>query len=162
MLSLILFRFGWGKPVPVNPANFRKLRRDSILVGLAGVTANLVLALAFGGLIWLLIFFLPGLFLSRPGVLLGRMLLQVVIINLVLMLFNLLPIPPLDGFGVLSDILNVRGRPWQRFLTEYGFVILLLSLVLGLPGKFLSGTLMGAVHGIMAGLYGITNWWVLL
>jgi Zn-dependent protease len=162
MIALILVRFGWGKPVQVNPANFGNRRRDSILVGLSGVTANLLLAVLFGGIIFLSVKFAPDFFQSGFGGLVGVILIQVVIINITLMLFNLLPIPPLDGFGVLSDIFNLHGTPFYAFVYQNSFLILMVAIILGLPGKLLSGPLLYIVDWIMGGIYGVSGWWLLL
>lgn len=162
MLALILVRFGWGRPVIVNPANFKSRRRDSILVGLSGVTANLLLAILFGGIIFLSGAVSPVFFNSAFGGLVGAVLIQVVVINVTLMLFNLLPIPPLDGFGVLSDLFHLHGTRFYTFVQQYSFPILMTAILLGLPSKILSGPLIYIVDWIMAGLYGVTGWWMLL
>lgn len=162
LIALILVRFGWGRPVQVNPANFRNRRRDSILVGLSGVMANLILAILFGGMIFLSTKFAPGFFNSGFGGLIGVILIQVVIINITLMLFNLLPIPPLDGFGVLSDIFNLHETRFYAFVYQNSFLILMAAIILGLPGKLLSGPLVYIVDWIMSGLYGMSGWWLLL
>jgi len=162
LIALILVRFGWGRPVQVNPANFGNRRRDSILVGLSGVTANLLLAVLFGGIIFLSTKLAPDFFAGGFGQSVGVVLIQVVIINITLMLFNLLPIPPLDGFGVLSDILNLQGTRLHGFVYQNSFLILMVAILLGLPGKLLSGPLLYIVNWIMAGIYGLPGWWMLL
>lgn len=162
LIALIFIRFGWGKPVMVNPQNYKNQRRDSILVGLAGVSANLVMALVFGGIIFLMILFFPAFLVTGFGQMVGYMLIQVVIINITLMLFNLLPIPPLDGFGVLADVFKLHDTNFYRIVYQNSMLILMVAIVLGLPGKLLSGPLVSIVNLIMAGIYKIPNWWVLL
>ncbi len=162
LVALILVRFGWGKPVVVNPDNFKNRRRDSIVVGLAGVTANLLLAVVFGGIIAGSARLAPDFFGGGFGSLVGMVLIEVVIINITLMLFNLLPIPPLDGFGVLSDALNLHGTRFYRAVYDNSFMILMVAILLGLPGKLLSGPLVSIVDWIMSGLYGFSSWWALL
>jgi Zn-dependent protease len=101
--------FGWARPVPVNPRNFRNYKRGDIIVSLAGVTVNLILAILFifllAGAEWMLRFF-PDLAASWQ--ILGAMAWYGVQINLVLMIFNLIPIPPLDGSHVFYYLLPVR------------------------------------------------------
>ena len=139
-LCFLMFRFGWAKPVPVNPHNFRRPSRDNILVSIAGVSANFLSALALA-----LVFRIVVLAYGESKViaeLLSRqpssictvlMLLQIgVFINLVLIFFNLIPIPPLDGSHVLEELL-----PWdlrQRYVSTvkmYGPFILIAFVIIG-------------------------------
>jgi len=103
--------FGWAKPVPVNPANLRNLRRDNAIISAAGPLANLILAILSGIAIRILI-----IFSTQTGDLLNfvfNLLYLLIIINIYLMLFNLLPIPPLDGSGILQGILT--PRTWYKY-----------------------------------------------
>lgn len=162
MIALIFIHFGWGKPVVINPRNFKNQRRDSILVGLSGVTMNFVLALFFGGVILLVNTFSSSFFNGGFGHTVGYVLMQVVIINITLMLFNLLPIPPLDGFGVVADIFNLHGTNFYRMVYQNSMMILMVAIILGLPGKLLSGPLVTIVNFIMSGIYNLPGWWALL
>lgn len=117
------FMFGWAKPVPINPLNFRDRRWGGLKVAIAGPLSNLAIALAFG----LAIRFLPVLQASPA---MGQLVSFVVIINIVLALFNLIPVPPLDGSHILFSFLP---RSWEGIriaLSQYGFVILLAFLFL--------------------------------
>src|SRR5690606_4668741 len=101
--------FGWAKPVPINPRNFRNFKRGDILVSLAGVTVNFFLAIAFTVVMALaewLIRLTPEL--APTGLILRGMAEYGVIINFVLMLFNLIPIPPLDGSHVFAYLLPTK------------------------------------------------------
>ena len=118
--------FGWAKPVPVNPANFRQYRAGDIRVSLAGIVSNLGLAALFtllGGVI--------GALLGSGGVLLFvcRM---AVYVNLALAFFNLIPIPPLDGSHVLYQLLPPRFAEAYQSAGRYGFLVILV-LVFFLP-----------------------------
>jgi len=117
--SLIGFGFGWAKPVPVNPRYFHNPARGMFQVALAGPLTNLALAAIFG----LSIRFSNWQYLS-PGVQL--LLLLGVMINLGLFLFNLIPVPPLDGSKVLAYFLHGRAYGNYLRLQQYGFLILLL------------------------------------
>jgi len=113
------FLIGWAKPVPVNPLNFRDLRRGEIFVSLAGVGANFVLALAFA-----VLYHVSGAIFSNPWAM------QIfefgVQINLVLAVFNLLPVPPLDGSKVLIALLPYEAaRSFEQIGFQYGFLIIL-------------------------------------
>ncbi len=124
--------FGWAKPVPVDPRNFRNYRRGDILVSLAGIAVNLLLVVAFTGLMvaaaWLGNAGHAGVAdaLYRAGAL-G------VLLNLILALFNLIPIPPLDGSHVVAHALPPALRGRYREMGRYGLGVLLLALFL-LPG----------------------------
>lgn len=145
-LALLFVGFGWGKPVPVNPVYFRRPRRDDICVSLAGIIANLITATAFGLPVR---FGLAGVYAPTFAV--------IVQLNLILAFFNLIPIFPLDGSHVLSDLLPAReARKLGEFYTRYGFILLLLLVTLGrpvltilvsLPVAILSALLLGIPGG---------------
>lgn len=149
------FILGWAKPVPVNPRNFRNYRKGDILVSLAGVAANLVLAFVFAfllvGVMWLqrglpaqADWWQPMLEMFRYGV----------IINLVLIVFNLVPIPPLDGSHVFYHLLPPELGARYRALGMYGIFLVLGFLWLG--GFRLLAPLIGALMAVvmsMAGLF---------
>ena len=119
IVALIFVGFGWGRPVQVNPFAFRKNRRlSNLLVDVAGVVTNFIIAFICAGLL----FFIHNDTLST-------LVYYIVYINLVLMIFNLLPIPPLDGFGIITEIFDFRRYSWYQPLYNNGFFILLLILV---------------------------------
>lgn len=118
--------FGWAKPVPINPYNFRDQKYGSAKVALAGPGANLALALFFG----FLLRFLPD-FLFLPG--LGSMFSFIVYINLLLAVFNLLPIPPLDGSHILFTFLPPSAERIKIFLSQFGFFLLLFFIFFLFP-----------------------------
>mgnify|MGYP001573167655 FL=1 len=127
LLPLFLFLvnspilFGSAKPVPVNFMNLRDPKRDMALVSLAGVGANFVMALAFA---------LPIRFglisAGAPGY---EILLQAVLLNLVLGIFNLIPIPPLDGSKVLASLVSDEMMHKILSLERYGFLLIILFLL---------------------------------
>ena len=123
--SLVLtgspFVVGWAKPVPVNPYNFRDQRWGSLKVSLAGPLVNFSLAVVFGFLIR---------FVALPETTL-TLFSFIVIYNFVLALFNLIPIPPLDGSHVLFSVLPARFNAFKIFLHQYGMFILLALMLSG-------------------------------
>jgi Zn-dependent protease len=129
-LVLILTRtIGWAKPVPVNPRYFKNPRRDMLWVSLAGPAANLIAAIALVVLLHLVIFIWSTLgpnqtssFFFRPFAL---MLSRGVFINVVLAVFNIIPVPPLDGSKILSGLLPLRQAYQFEKLEPYGFIILM-------------------------------------
>lgn len=133
VIAFIIMKIGWAKPVPVNPSYFKDPRKGMLLVALAGPGANLLLAIASALLVKLLIAvqILP-LFILRP---VGSMLVASVWINIMLAVFNCLPIPPLDGSKVLMGILPPdMARSYEK-LEPFGFILLLFLFYIGLLGK---------------------------
>ena len=126
LLCIIFIGFGWGKPVMVNPMNFRNRRRDEIIVSLAGVVTNFVLAVIFSAILGLMVNINSHLFLWST---MGAILLNIVRINIVLMVFNLIPVPPLDGFNVLAEILRIKYTDTYYMLYNNGMWILLILIV---------------------------------
>ena len=125
---LLFIGFGWGKPVIFNPLNLKNPKRDAALISLAGPMSNLVLAVILslvsrlfiaGGMLWVFLYFL-------------------VLYNLMLGFFNLIPLGPLDGnkivFGFLPNNLAVQWAEFQK----YSMYILIIMIVLGLTGKILN------------------------
>ena len=108
-VSLLLLGFGWAKPVPVSTRYFKHFRRDDIFVSLAGVTMNFLTAFVFLFLTWGLMFRVPSLYASDNF---WRIMSGVVSVNLSLMVFNLIPIYPLDGSHVLESLCM---RRWPKF-----------------------------------------------
>ncbi|HAF59984.1 MAG TPA: site-2 protease family protein [Clostridiales bacterium UBA9856] len=151
-LALIFIGFGWGRPVVINPNNFRKPRRDELLVSLAGVTMNLILAFIFMGTIRLLYEFALGFMLPDLGMILQDILIWVVHINIVLMVFNLLPIPPLDGFNVLTQIFNLRNTEFYYRVYDKGFLILMILIVFNVTGRILTPAVSN-IYTLLAGIF---------
>jgi len=123
---------GWAKPVPVNPRNFRNYKRGDILVSLAGIVSNLGLVVVFTLLLAATLVAAqaaPGM-ATTWGILLA-MFRMGIFLNILLALFNLLPIPPLDGSHVFYYLLPVRLAVRYRELGRYGMLILFAILFLG-------------------------------
>ncbi|MBI5642399.1 MAG: site-2 protease family protein [Deltaproteobacteria bacterium] len=132
--------FGWAKPVPINPRNFKHISRDMMWVAIAGPLSNLALA-AVSAVIFK-IFLMGGFdFLSavpgayRPLYLMAEL---SIVLNVSLAVFNMVPIPPLDGSKVLSNLLPARNAFAFSRLEPYGFMILLVLIMSGLLNKLVS------------------------
>lgn len=128
--ALAGFMIGWGKPVPVDPSNLRNPRRDDTLIALAGPAMNLLLAFLLTGVA------VGGLLISKhtvghTGEVIIAIANQLVMVNLMLAFFNLIPIPPLDGSHVVKNVIDMSYETYWR-LTQFGFVAIIL--VLNVPG----------------------------
>ncbi len=150
------FLFGWAKPVPVNTSNLRGGRRDMARVSISGPLANLLLAIV-SALIYHLIlwatrngWFVEGAFLSFVVEPLFYMAYYSVRFNLVLMMVNLLPVPPLDGGHFLMGVLPLRLSAGLKRIEPYGILVLLLLLASGAWGY-----LFAPVFRALLGLLGI-------
>jgi len=127
-LMLLFFRFGWGKPVPFDPFNLRHPKRDTALISLAGPASNLILALVCA----LILKLIPTAFIT------SIILIPIIIMNVNLAIFNLLPIPPLDGAKILYGFLPMNwADEYNDFMGSYGTILLIL-LILPIGGASLA------------------------
>lgn len=123
-IMFLLFRFGWAKPVPVNFNNLRRGEKSVLLVSLAGPFANFILAFLVS-IVWRINIPFPIGFI--------RFCIELALLNIFLGIFNLIPIPPLDGSHVLEVILPYKYRRYYQFLEIYGiFILIALILTNGL------------------------------
>ncbi len=141
-LAFIVIKIGWAKPVPVNPVYFRNPRKDMLWVALAGPAANLLLAIVSAVLLRLIIA-LAGVIPFSPAlqaivVPFSWMLVASVWINLVLCVFNFLPIPPLDGSRILAGLLPADIARSYASYEKYGFVLVLILAFSGLLSRIIS------------------------
>ncbi len=138
-IAFFIFHFGWAKPVPVNPIHFRNPQKDMLWVALAGPATNFIMAIISAmatKAVWLLARSIPYSALGEAILVpLNHSLIASVWINLVLCIFNFLPIPPLDGSRILTGILPPNlARSYASF-ERYGFIILILLAVTGVLSK---------------------------
>ena len=138
-IAFFFIKFGWAKPIPVNPNYFKNPRKDMLWVALAGPVTNLMVAIASAILtkgLWMLANILPYSTASEAILVpLNSMLIASVWINLVLCIFNFLPIPPLDGSRILMGLLSDNlARSYMR-VERFGFVIILVLAFSGLLSK---------------------------
>lgn len=118
-VMLLLIRFGWGKPVQFDPYNLKNPKRDSALISIAGPISNLSLALILSLIIRLNLLPITGV----------QILLPFIFMNVVLAIFNLIPIHPLDGFKIVGGLLpNDQAKEWYS-LEKYGMLLLLLFIL---------------------------------
>jgi len=142
---LIITRtIGWAKPVPINPNNFKNLKRGLVLVAIAGPAVNFILAFGF----WLIFKFI--LYLNPLGHSLWQQYLVYplflissagVVVNIILGVFNLIPIPPLDGSKILAYFLPAQWLYQYLQMEKYGFILLLVLILSGGFSTILNGIL---------------------
>ena len=137
VIALLFIGFGWGIPVEIDPRHYKNRRSGELLVSLAGVTANLITAVIFALIFRLAESHMSYAFYQGAGQVLMQILLYVVYINLVLMVFNLIPVPPLDGFGVITQIFRLERYEWYWKIYQYGQPILLLLIFFNSPSKII-------------------------
>lgn len=143
--------FGWAKPVPVNFANLRRPKQDMLWVAAAGPGANLAMALAWA-LAMKIGLMAPGNAFALPLALMGA---AGVLVNLILLVLNLLPLPPLDGGRILVSLLPHRLAWAVSRLEPYGILILLALLFTGVLGAIL-WPLIGFMLTLIADAYGVS------
>jgi Zn-dependent protease len=136
-LMFIVIKIGWAKPVPINPYNFKDPKKDVIIVGAAGPISNFLMA-------WVVAILAKTLPIS--GWAWYSITQSFVFINIALAVFNLLPIPPLDGSRIFTQYLPYE---WQENLERYGFVILLIVLLFP-PIQYLFVSLINAIYGLIS------------
>lgn len=129
------FAFGWAKPIPVNTRNLAKPRRDMAIVAVAGPMANLLMAI-----FWIILLGLFGNLISDPNIRDGFVTMAKIglVFNVILMVLNLLPIPPLDGGRVLAGVTPLSVSSILDRIEPYGFMIVLGLLILGVLDKILA------------------------
>lgn len=147
------FLFGWGKPVPVNYRNLKHLKHDAMWIALAGPASNIFLAVIFAFVFLQFDKFVPTLaeHMNPYSVkLIEEALLQILMLNLALCFFNLIPIEPLDGSKILFGLLpNPYGAQVDRFTSRYGTMILLILIFTGAIGFVLKPILLLCLHVLL-------------
>lgn len=143
---------GWGKPTPVNPRNWTRYKLANVMVSVAGVLANLILLII--GIVLAKVLFIYGF---TPNDLFGgatnplaMFVSNLMLLNLSLFVFNLLPFPPLDGSKILSTFLPPSTQPIFDFLEQFGFLILMFLIYIGVFRFILYPFLMGLVYVLYA------------
>jgi Zn-dependent protease len=147
LLMLMLYRFGWAKPVPVNPHNMRDPGKGMALTALAGPVSNIAMGAVFA-LLWSMR--VPQLFGPALAPHVVAMLQAGLAINASLAVFNLLPLPPLDGSRIVSWLADTERLGWWQWLESYGPLVLMLVLVSGIGGMLIAGPADGLIGVLLS------------
>lgn len=137
-VCLLFAGFGWGIPVQIDPRYYKRRRLDEMLVAFAGVAMNFLIAVLFSYILRIIVHTNSAFFTSTTGSVLIQMLQYVVMINVVLMIFNLIPVPPLDGFGIITQIFNLQKYSWYWKVYDKGYLILLVLVLFNVTSLILT------------------------
>ncbi|MGN2369594.1 site-2 protease family protein [Clostridium cagae] len=143
-LMILLFRFGWTKPVRTNPTAYKNYYKDDLKVSIAGICANLVVAIVFSILFGIFVRFAFNVLPESYYSVISLMISNIIVINISFAVFNLLPIPGLDGFKILEDLMPKKFNKIGDKLYRYQMLILLGIIFFGgfiisVPVNFLYG-----------------------
>ena len=147
-LALVLVGFGWGKPVQIDPGYYKHRRRDEFLVGIAGVTMNLLIAVLFSIPARFIVKSFNGAAVSDLVYNIYLMIFYIVSVNIVLMIFNLIPCPPLDGWGLITQIFRLDRYSWWYKVYQNGTWILLALIVFNVTDLIIT-PLVSAILGVL-------------
>lgn len=140
-LMLVFAGFGWGKPVEINPRNFTRkmsMATSEAIVSIAGPLMNFILAIVFSIIFFTIGRFAPAFILTQVGMIVMTLIQITIIINVGLGVFNLIPLPPLDGSKVLKAFLPYSGRDWLERNSQIFYLVFLALWITGLAGDIIS------------------------
>ena len=149
IISFFIIGFGWAKPVPINPRNYYNYKKGNILVSLAGVITNLIISFLFYGIFILLIY---GFDVANTIIL--TIFIYIVQMNVVLCVFNLIPIPPLDGHHLISGFIARKSQKFYFYYMRYGNYALLFLLIWG-PLQWVLRVAVSGVLWLYAQFFGL-------
>jgi len=140
-LMIFIAHFGWGKPVPIDPYNFANPRRDEIIVSLAGPVSNIILGSTIG-----IIYLTTGYF--------NEILYIIALVNFSLAIFNLIPIPPLDGSKIFLNLMPIeKAYEWEKAFERYGFFIVAACLFLPIGGSNIINIIVSPIVSFISNLF---------
>ena len=151
LVCLIFAGFGWGRPVQINLNAYKHPRRDRLIVAFAGVIMNAIIILVLALITKAA---LPSLLMSTSSAadIVLRILTQAIAINIMLMIFNLLPVPPLDGFNVITEIFGLRKFSWYGKLYSAGGIILMVLIFFRITSYILTPAVQGIYSFVLNGI----------
>lgn len=160
-IMLVFAGFGWGKPVEINPRNFNRtvsMPKGEAIVSIAGPLMNFLLAIVFSIIFFVIGKFAPTFVFTKLGMIILTLIQTTVIINIGLGVFNLIPLPPLDGSKVLNSFLPYNARNWFINHSQIFYIIFVVLWITGIAGDIISPIINWVYQGItslVALLFGI-------
>lgn len=137
-ICMVLFRFGWAKPVPINPMYFKDRKKGTALVSIAGPLANITLAFLSTVIFALYLVFLAPYIWTPLSSFISEIFVQLALLNISFAIFNLIPFPPLDGGKILGAFLSQESYMNLLQYERFGFPILIILSLTGILGRILS------------------------
>ena len=140
-IMLVFAGFGWGKPVEINPRNFNRtisMSAGEAIVSIAGPLMNFLLAIVFTIIYFIIGKFAPTFIFTQLGIIIITLLQTIVIINVGLGVFNLIPLPPLDGSKVLNHFLPYSAKDWFARYSQVFYIIFIVLWITGIAGWIIS------------------------
>lgn len=157
-VMLIFAGFGWGKPVEINPRNFNRNIKMSVgeaIVAAAGPIMNLLLAIVFGIIYAVVWKFAPNFFATQAGMIVMILLQSCILTNIGLGIFNLIPLPPLDGSKIIGGFLPYNVRNWFERYYQIFYIAFIVIWVTGIAGMIISPLISATYEGIMKLIFSI-------
>ena len=151
-VMLVFAGFGWGKPVEINPRNFTRkvsMSAGEAIVSIAGPLMNFLLAIIFTIIYCAIFKFAPAFIGTQVGAIIMLIIQMTISINIGLGVFNLIPLPPLDGSKVLKNFLPYRGKQWMENYSQICYIIFVVLWITGLAGIIISPIINAIYTGIM-------------
>lgn len=152
-VMLLFAGFGWGKPVHVNPRNYNRtmsMDKADAIVSVAGPAMNFILAIAFA-IIYFSIYKFAGnaIYLSQAGSIIMQMIIYTITINIGLGVFNLIPLPPLDGSKIIKPLLSYNAKTWFESNEKIFYAIFIILWITNIAGMIISPIIGGIYSGLM-------------
>lgn len=150
-IMLVFAGFGWGKPVEINPRNFNRtisMSKGEAIVSIAGPVMNFILAILFSIIYFTIGKFAPTFIFTKLGIIIMTLLQIIVMINVGLGVFNLIPLPPLDGSKVLNHFLPYSAKEWFARYSQVFYIIFIVLWITGIAGSIISPIINLVYQGI--------------
>ncbi len=149
---LIFAHVGWGKPVQINPRNFDRkysVSAGEAIVSVAGPLMNFILAIVFTIIYFILIKFAVSFVISQVGVIVITIIQSTIIVNVGLGVFNLIPLPPLDGSKIFRNFMSYNVKQWLDKYERIFYIVFLVLWISGLAGKIISPIIEAIATGLI-------------
>ena len=154
-IMLVFAGFGWGKPVEINPRNFNKklsMSAGEAIVSFAGPLMNFILAIVFTVITCAIVKFAPTFVLTQVGKVVILLIEEAIIINIGLGIFNLIPLPPLDGSKIIVLLLPYKAKEWFERNSYIFYILFMLLWITGIMGSIISPLIRGVYTGLLIGI----------